>query len=419
MREVVIGVLWLLFLSCSSCFVDIDEYRPHMPVSDARTDAAVEDARVPREFVFASLGNLGPTFIDAPVLVETITPPPAHGVLLGSKGLKRYAYNQASLAEETPELFVGYLPAWVSAVPLDLDSSKDLLFANRTNVYCCLSSECLSGQLGIVWSSGSDTIGHFSFSVANSYFLMMVGTHDTTGTKQLRLFLSTLTPGTKPQISNQATAALANVEQPGSLAVDDYDKDGRPDAALLYPRQQGNRFSHYLSAGDGLGVHIFHIDDLAADTSIAGTFDGDNDGRLDVAIFGKTNPMLTMARNPVRPPWTLQPAQAIPGITGMQIIDARLASIEGSGRQALLALVDDRLGTNSSVHLLVYQITANRGSLPLLNGPYKSVSPTRQQWAFSGQSPPLRLVTGDVDGDGLTDVLVVNDHEVVALRSVP
>ena len=177
-----------------------------------------------------------------------------------------------------------------------------------------------------------------------------------------------------------AESRLAAGDVPGTIVAGDFNADGRLDLAVT--SETGDQVSILLGRGDGTFLpppsfqsHVFQATPLVTDVGADGTPDA-----LLVSQAGR----ILLRRGRADMPGTYSPPVAInPARPALAV-----ALLPGGATTRLAAI--DRAGDTVSI----YELAAN-GSV------------ARQQTLAAGNLP-RRIATGDVNGDGLTDVVTLN-----------
>ena len=207
------------------------------------------------------------------------------------------------------------------------------------------------------------------------------------------------TPGIFTASSLAAGVNFVTGTTPRSAVINDIDGDGKPDLVVLNEGSNNvSVFRNTAVSGSITAASFAARADFATGTDpytvVTGDLDGD--GKTDILVNNHGSNSLSVLRN-TAVPGSITASSLAPRVdyaTGTDPYMAIIADADGDGKPDLLAV-------NSSANTLsVFRNTSVAGAI--------TTSSFADRVDFATGGYPISLVAGDVDGDGLTDVLTGN-----------
>jgi len=241
----------------------------------------------------------------------------------------------------------GTSPSKVSIGDLDGDGKADIVVAN-------VNSNTISVFLNT--SSGSGSISYadkVDFIIGTSPYSVSIGDLDGDGKADLSVALNS-SSGTLSAFRNTSSGAgnisfsskvdFTTGANPESIAIGDFDGDGKPD--LVVVNGNSNTISVFLNTSSGSGS-ISYADkvdfitgSLPREVSIG---DLDGDGKADLAVVNQTSTTVSVFRNTSSSAGSISYASKVDFISETQPLTVSICDLDGDGKADLAVAGGDVL----------------------------------------------------------------------------
>lgn len=192
--------------------------------------------------------------------------------------------------------------------------------------------------------------------------------------------------------ANSLSAKIDFAAGSGSNHVVTGDLDGDGEIDIIVSNQFSNNISVYRNTSTSGNISLSAKIDFATGNSAQGLAIGDidGDGKKDIVVTNRLDNTISVFRN-TSSPGSISFAAKINFTTGTGPSSAEVSDIDGDGKIDILV-------TNYNINTMsVFRNTSSSGSISLA-----------AKVDFTTGTSPNSVATGDIDGDGKTDVVVTN-----------
>ena len=305
-----------------------------------------------------------------------------------------------SLLGQPIDFTTGTTPQRIGIADIDGDGKPDAVTPNfSSNTISVLRNTATSGDI-----NGSSFAAKADFAAGSQPSSLAIADFDGdgkrdiavahTGAGNVAVYRNTSTSGS---ISLDAKVDFTGGD--GQLAVGDFDLDGKIDIAVRHSTNDDISVLHNTATSGSITAGSFapKVDFTTGDNPITvGIGDIDGDGKPELVLPNRTSTTLAVHRNTtvggVIDASSFAPKVDFTATAGCQKV--LLTDVDGDGKL-------DAAVTNDSGTLSLFRNTATSGTI---NG---SSLATRVDFTTGGD--PLDMAGGDFDGDGKTDLATVNN----------